>query len=107
MTSFTSIPVLSLAEARDASTKSEFLTQLRQTLLEVGFCYISDTGIPSELIRQVREQTFAFFDEDVLPAPEKERIEMKNEKSFLGWSRVRLSISIILDETAFIHKWWE
>jgi len=88
MTSFTSIPVLSLAEARDASTKSEFLTQLRQTLLEVGFCYISDTGIPSELIRQVREQTFAFFDEDVLPAPEKERIEMKNEKSFLGWSRV-------------------
>ena len=88
MTSFTSIPVLSLAAARDASTKPRFLEDLRSALLNVGFCYLSDTGLPNELIQKVCEQTFAFFDEDALPLEEKERIEMKNEKSFLGWSRV-------------------
>jgi non-haem dioxygenase in morphine synthesis N-terminal len=85
---FQSIPILSLAAARDPSTKSQFLEQLRDTLLNVGFCYISDTGLPDSLIAKVKQQCIAFFDERVLPLPEKERIEMKNEKSFLGWSRV-------------------
>lgn len=88
MASFTSIPVLSLAAARDAKTKPQFLDDLRSALLNVGFCYLSDTGLPPDLVKRVCEQTFAFFDEDVLPITEKERIEMKNEKSFLGWSRV-------------------
>lgn len=33
------------------------------------------------------KETGKFFEE--LPFEEKEKIEMKNEKSFLGWSRVR------------------
>jgi isopenicillin N synthase-like dioxygenase len=88
MTSFTSIPVLSLAAARDASTKPRFLEDLRSALLNVGFCYLSDTGLPKDLVEKVCDQTVAFFDENVLPLAEKENIEMKNEKSFLGWSRV-------------------
>ena len=86
--SFTSIPVLSLAQARDPKSKPVFLQQLRDALLNVGFLYLSDTGLLPELVERVCEQTFAFFDEDVLPLAEKEAIEMKNEKSFLGWSRV-------------------
>jgi isopenicillin N synthase-like dioxygenase len=88
MASFTSIPVLSLASARKSSTKPKFLDDLRAALLNVGFCYLSDTGLPQELIRKVSAHALAFFDEDVMPLGEKENIEMKNEKSFLGWSRV-------------------
>ena len=102
MTSFTSIPVLSLAAARDLSTKPRFLDDLRSALLNVGFCYLSDTGLPQDLIDKVCQQTFAFFDEDVLPLAEKERIEMKNEKSFLGWSRV--SGTTIVDYAHRLHQ---
>ncbi|KAF2093478.1 Clavaminate synthase-like protein [Rhizodiscina lignyota] len=86
--SFTEVPVLSLAAARSPETKPAFLAQLRDALLSVGFMYISDTGLPDELVEQVIQQTHRFFDEDVLPLEEKERIEMKNQKSFLGWSRL-------------------
>jgi isopenicillin N synthase-like dioxygenase len=86
--SFTQIPILSLAAAREASTKPAFLAELRSALLHVGFLYLADTGITDELLDRVGEQTRLFFDEDVLPLEEKEKIEMKNEKSFLGWSRV-------------------
>ena len=86
---FRSIPTLSLAKARDAKTKASCLQELRSALLNVGFCYISDTGLAPELLARVKRQCVLFFDEDVLPLAEKERIEMKNERSFLGWSRVR------------------
>jgi len=86
--SFTRIPILSLASARDSATKPAFLTGLLDALLHVGFLYLSDTGVPGELVEQVSDQARLFFDEDVLSLEEKEKIEMKNEKSFLGWSRV-------------------
>jgi isopenicillin N synthase-like dioxygenase len=88
MASFTTVPILSLALARNPQTKPQFLIDLRDTLLNVGFLYLSDTGLPKELVDRVCELTFEFFDEDVLSLEEKEKIEMKNEKSFLGWSRV-------------------
>jgi non-haem dioxygenase in morphine synthesis N-terminal len=87
-TSFTQIPILSLASARDPASKPDFLAKLLDALLRVGFLYLSDTGVSPSLIDQVCAQTRLFFDENVLPLAEKERIEMKNEKSFLGWSRV-------------------
>jgi isopenicillin N synthase-like dioxygenase len=86
--SFTSVPVLQLSLARDPSTKPAFLVELRDALLNVGFLYLSGTGLPNDLIGKVCKLTTDFFDEDILPLREKERIEMKNEKSFLGWSRV-------------------
>ncbi|KAF2401691.1 Clavaminate synthase-like protein [Trichodelitschia bisporula] len=85
---FTSIPVLSLAQARDPATKSAFLTALRDALLNIGFLYLSDTGIPDALFDQVCTETLNFFNETTLPLDEKLKIEMKNEKSFLGWSRL-------------------
>ena len=85
---FTSIPILSLEQARHPVTKPVFLAELRDALLNVGFLYLTDTGLPVDLIQQVKNETFKFFDERILPLEEKERIEMKNEKSFLGWSRV-------------------
>ncbi len=66
--SFDSIPILSLSEAKDPATKPQFLEQLRNALLEVGFLYLKNTGIPEELTQKVIEEAIAFFD---LPTEEK------------------------------------
>ena len=82
---FQEIPILNLSEARDDSTKPAFLKQLRDALLNVGFLYIKNTGIDQSLYDRVCEEGIRFFD---LPEEEKLRIEMKNQPSFLGYSRL-------------------
>jgi isopenicillin N synthase-like dioxygenase len=62
MSSFSSIPILDLSLARDPTTKPEFLQELRHALLEVGFLYIKNIGIPEDLIQNVIEQGIKFFD---------------------------------------------
>ncbi|EON67124.1 hypothetical protein W97_06377 [Coniosporium apollinis CBS 100218] len=86
MSAFSAVPVLPLAAARDPDTKPAFLDQLRDALLNVGFLYLSETGLDEGLVERVCKETVGFFDE--LPLEEKEAIEMKNQKSFLGWSRL-------------------
>lgn len=86
--SFSEIPVLDLSAARDEKTKPQFLQELRNALLHVGFLYLKNTGIDQETFDQVCEQGIKFFD---LPEEEKLAIEMKNKPSFLGYSRVRES----------------
>lgn len=66
--SFTEIPLLDLSLADDPATKPEFLKQLRHALLEVGFLYLKNVGIPDELFEKVIKQGIAFFD---LPTEEK------------------------------------
>lgn len=83
---FTTIPTLRLSDAFSPTTKPAFLTSLRSALLNVGFLYISDTGLPDQLIQDVIRECHAFF--ETLPEEEKLKIEMKNEKSFLGYSRL-------------------
>jgi isopenicillin N synthase-like dioxygenase len=83
---FTHLPILPLSAALDPSTKPKFLEDLRSALLNVGFLYLSETGLPDQLIKDVIDECGGFFEK--LPPGEKEKIEMKNEKSFLGWSRV-------------------
>ena len=82
---FKTIPVLDLSEARSDDTKPNFLSKLRDALLTVGFLYIKGTGIEQELFDKVCNEGIQFFD---LPDDEKLRMEMKNESSFLGYSRV-------------------
>ena len=88
---FSEIPVLDLSEARSEETKPEFLRKLRNALLNVGFLYIKNFGIDQELCDRVCEEGIRFFD---LPDDEKLRIEMKNQASFLGYSRVRRPHSV-------------
>lgn len=84
--SFTQIPTLSLGSALSANTKPDFLASLRTALLRTGFLYLTDTGLPDDLTKDVVEQTRLFFES--LPEDEKLRIEMKNERSFLGYNRL-------------------
>jgi len=93
--SFSIYPILSLAAARNPETKRHFLDQLLNALLHVGFLYLSDTGIQKELVDKVCAQTRLFFDENALPLSEKEKIEMVNKPSFLGWSRVSQILATI------------
>ncbi|EFY87763.1 isopenicillin N synthetase, putative [Metarhizium acridum CQMa 102] len=88
--SFTSIPILDLQLARDPATKPEFLQQLRYALLEVGFLYLKNVGIPEKLFQDVIKKGKGFFD---LPLEEKLKIEMKNAKSFLGYSQLSAEIT--------------
>ncbi|KAJ4375459.1 hypothetical protein N0V86_006990 [Didymella sp. IMI 355093] len=83
---FTELPILPLSRALDPSTKPQFLADLRSALLNVGFLYLSETGLPEQLVSDVITECKGFFEN--LPQEEKERIEMKNQKSFLGWSRL-------------------
>ncbi|KAM0335343.1 hypothetical protein ACHAQA_000388 [Verticillium albo-atrum] len=87
---FTSIPVLDLALAQDPETKPKFLEDLRHALLEVGFLYLKNVGIPDELFKNVISEGKAFFD---IPQEEKLKIEMKNAKSFLGYSQLSAEIT--------------
>ena len=79
--SFSSIPILDLSLSRQEESKPTFLKDLRRALIEVGFLYISNTGVDDGLIEEVISNGKAFFD---LPADAKLAIQMKNEKSFLG-----------------------
>jgi isopenicillin N synthase-like dioxygenase len=66
--SFDSIPILDLSQAKDPATKPQFLDELRHALLEVGFLYLKNVGIPDELTKEVIKEGTAFFD---LPMEEK------------------------------------
>ncbi|KAI1204818.1 Clavaminate synthase-like protein [Annulohypoxylon truncatum] len=88
--SFTSVPILDLALARDPQTKPQFLADLRHALMEVGFLYLKNVGIPDELWDQVISEGKAFFD---IPKEEKLKIEMKNAPSFLGYSQLSAEIT--------------
>lgn len=105
--SFDSIPILDLSQAKDPATKAQFLDELRHALLEVGFLYLKNVGIPDKLTQKVIKEGIAFFD---LPMEEKSvsislyfqlhadrkhrlKIEMKNAPSFLGYSRLDAEIT--------------
>ncbi|VUC38265.1 unnamed protein product [Clonostachys rosea] len=88
--SFTSVPILDLSQASDPATKPEFLTQLRHALLEVGFLYLKNIGEAEELFQDVISLGKSFFD---IPREEKLRIEMKNARSFLGYSQLSAEIT--------------
>jgi isopenicillin N synthase-like dioxygenase len=60
--SFASIPILDVSLADNPDTKPAFLAELRGALMEVGFLYIKNVGIPDELFAQVIQQGKAFFD---------------------------------------------
>jgi isopenicillin N synthase-like dioxygenase len=88
--SFDSIPILDLSQADSPSTKPALLASLRHALLEVGFLYIKNTGIPPELISQVISLGKSFFS---LPEAEKLKCEMVNAPSFLGYNKLGMEIT--------------
>lgn len=87
---FTSIPILDLSLASSPATKPAFLADLRSALMEVGFLYLKNVGVPDSLFATAISQGRAFFD---LPMEEKLKIEMKNAASFLGYNQLSTEIT--------------
>jgi isopenicillin N synthase-like dioxygenase len=80
---FTSIPRLDLSLASSPTTEPQLLSQLRHTLINVGFLYIENHGISPETIHQLQNALPRLF---ALPTEAKEEVALSKSPHFLGYS---------------------
>jgi len=78
---FTEIPKLDLSLAD--TNKDLLLSQLRHALTEVGFLYITNYGVPEDVISDLVNILPALFS---LPDEVKEQVSLHNSPHFLGYS---------------------
>lgn len=72
-----------------------FLAALKDAIVNVGFFYLKNAGVPSELYQALSEQSSALFN---LPLEKKLEIEMVNSKHFLGYSRLGQEITALKND---------
>ncbi|TFK65259.1 Clavaminate synthase-like protein [Pluteus cervinus] len=80
---FSSVPLLDYALL--STDRDEFILQLRHALINVGFLYLSNPPVSSEVIKSLIGYIPKLF---ALPQEEKDRIKMANSQHFLGYSRL-------------------
>ncbi|KAG9251282.1 2OG-Fe(II) oxygenase superfamily [Emericellopsis atlantica] len=80
---FTEVPVVDFALSQSPATKLEFLSQLRNALVHVGFFYLSNHSIPDQVQQAALAQSEAFFS---LPLQKKLDLETAKSKHFLGYN---------------------
>ena len=78
-----SIPVLDLSWANDPDRKPKLLDQLRAALFEVGFLYIVNHGVDSNIIEALTDRLPDLF---ALPDEQKAALSKLNSPHFLGYS---------------------
>lgn len=89
---FSSIPILDYSQAHSLSTKPSFLADLRNAIINVGFFYLQNTGIPRHIEEAFVAKGIEAFK---LPLDKKLEIEMVNSKHFLGYSRLGAEITAL------------
>ncbi|PCG92162.1 Oxoglutarate/iron-dependent dioxygenase [Penicillium occitanis (nom. inval.)] len=92
---FTSVPVLDYAESASPSTRPAFLKALKAAVVNVGFFYLKNTGVPDKVQREFTEQSIALFN---LPLEKKLEIEMVNSKHFLGYARLGQEVTALKND---------
>ncbi|KIK66128.1 hypothetical protein GYMLUDRAFT_959752 [Collybiopsis luxurians FD-317 M1] len=65
--------------------KPLFLRQLRDAMINIGFLYLANHTVPTEVIAQVKKMAPKFFD---LPQNTKDELDMKNSMHFHGYLKV-------------------
>jgi isopenicillin N synthase-like dioxygenase len=80
---FTTIPTIDLSRAKNPVTKDKVLQDLRHAILNVGFLYISNHGVPADVTRKLVDALPRLF---ALPNEEKAKIALINSPHFLGYS---------------------
>ncbi len=80
---FSKVPLLDYALL--STNRDEFILQLRQALINVGFLYLSNPPVSSDVIKALLEYIPKLF---ALPQEEKDRIKIANSEHFLGYSRL-------------------
>lgn len=88
--SFTAIPILDYSLSTSPTTKPQFLAELRNALINVGFFYLIHAPIAPQIQKDVVDKCKDIFD---LPLEKKVEIEMVNSKHFLGYSRLGAEIT--------------
>lgn len=83
-TSFSEIPIFDLAKAEDPQTRSKSLLELRRILVQVGFLYITNHGVPVTTIERLIKVLPHIF---VLPDVAKDEVALVNSPHFLGYSK--------------------
>ncbi|EED20772.1 oxidoreductase, 2OG-Fe(II) oxygenase family, putative [Talaromyces stipitatus ATCC 10500] len=92
---FTSVPVIDYAEAASPSTRPAFLKALKAAIVNVGFFYLKNTGVPDDVQSEFTKQSIALFN---LPLEKKLEIEMVNSKHFLGYARLGQEITALKND---------
>ena len=82
---FSSIPVLDYTLTRDPASRSEFLDQLRDALINVGFLYLSNPPVSQDDIDLVIDYAPKLF---TIPQEKKDRLLMRNSPHFLGYTKI-------------------
>lgn len=82
---FTSVPVLDYALTKDPATRLEFLDQLRDALVNVGFLYLANPPVSQDDINLVTDYAPKLF---TIPQEKKDNLLMRNTPHFLGYTRM-------------------
>lgn len=82
---FTVIPTIDLAMVKSPATRNKVLQELKHALLDVGFLYISNHGVPRDVIDGLVDALPKLF---ALPDEDKTRIALDNSPHFLGYSAI-------------------
>lgn len=82
-TDFASIPVIDLDDASNPATRGRVVEQLRHVLLNVGFLYIRNHGVPENIIHNLVDALPVLFN---LTDKEKSEVAIHNSPHFLGYS---------------------
>ncbi|KAI1176045.1 2OG-Fe(II) oxygenase superfamily protein [Nemania sp. FL0916] len=84
-TSFATIPTLDLSQSTNPSSRGVFLQDLRHALIDVGFLYISNHGVPSTVIADLVAALPTLF---ALGDEVKSAVALENSPHFLGYSGI-------------------
>ncbi|QSS56914.1 oxidoreductase [Histoplasma capsulatum var. duboisii H88] len=82
---FSSIPTIDLSLANSPTTKPALLQKLHYALVSVGFLYVSNHGVPENVIADLVNVVPQLFS---LPEAAKDEIALRNSPHFLGYSGV-------------------
>ena len=81
---FSSVPVLYYNLLGSPKTRDQFIYQLRNALVNVGFLYLKNHPIPQADVQDVIDYIPKLF---ALPQEAKDAVQMANSEHFLGYSR--------------------
>lgn len=82
---FSEIPILDLNLASTSETRPDLLRQLHHALTSVGFLYVSNHGVPDNIVSDlvaILPQLFSLTDD------EKSKVSLGNSPHFLGYSNI-------------------
>ncbi|TFK53835.1 Clavaminate synthase-like protein [Heliocybe sulcata] len=81
---FSTVPVLDYSKVYNSETRDEFVQELRNAVVNVGFLYLANHSVdPSVVARMTEHYIPRLF---ALPQEEKDKIKMANSPHFFGYT---------------------